>query len=309
MIWIKIFVLPLALLGDRVIGDPRSAFHPVALLGRFIGWWGRPGLIPDSLQWVVGIAMWMFTVLLFALPFFLIEWLSPWYIFIILAPFMLNFCFAWRSLEEHAMEVSASVKNGLIEGRARAAMLVSRNCADLDGEELLSAAYESVSENLVDSIISPLFYYGIFGLSGAAIYRAANTLDAMLGYRDERSRLGWFSARMDDIFNFIPARITGGLLLVYFAWKGQFHQAYKTLKEDGRKRPGINGGIPMAIMAGGCGVKFEKRGVYSIGPGVKRLEDGEGDIIAAVRAVTLIFSILMVVTLLLWGYVANFIDI
>ena len=79
--------------------------------------------------------------------------------------------------------------------------------AELDPVDIRSAAYESMTENLTDSIFSPLFYFSLFGLTGAAFFRAANTMDAMLGYRDERIRLGWCSARMDDILNFIPARL------------------------------------------------------------------------------------------------------
>ncbi len=100
-------------------------------------------------------------------------------------------------------------------------MLVSRETANLGREQILSAGYESMTENITDSIISPLFYFSLFGLTGASVYRAANTMDAMLGYRDERIRIGWCSARMDDILNFIPARVTVLLLLLYFSsWEG-----------------------------------------------------------------------------------------
>ncbi len=139
-------------------------------------------------------------------------------------------------------------------------MLVSRDTASLDRDHILSAGYESMTENLTDSIMSPLFYFSIFGLVGAAVYRAANTMDAMLGYRDERIRLGWFSARMDDILNYIPARVTVLLLLLYFTAKGTLGPALRILKRDGKKRPGFNGGIVMAAMAGGCGIRFEKPG-------------------------------------------------
>jgi adenosylcobinamide-phosphate synthase len=184
-------------------------------------------------------------------------------------------------------------------------MMVSRDSSVLTHEQVLSAGYESMSENLVDSIISPLFFFGLAGLTGAAIYRAANTMDAMLGYRDERIDLGWCSARMDDIFNYVPARITGLLLLMYFASRGRFHPAYEALKQDGKKRPGFNGGIPIAIMAGGTGVRFEKPGVYAIGPGVRTLEEGGPDILKAVRVITLVFSALLIGTLLLLQILLN----
>ncbi|KQC10838.1 MAG: cobalamin biosynthesis protein CobD [Methanolinea sp. SDB] len=309
MLWIRILILPLALLADRLIGDPRSALHPVALVGRFIGWWGSPALMPPAFQRLFGMLMWVLTVILFALPFYCLEQFLPWYIFLVGGPILLNFCFAWRSLEEHTGSVVQSLQKNLPEGRRQVSLLVSRSTSDLDPGQVLSAAYESLCENLVDSIIAPLFYYSLFGLAGAAVYRAANTMDAMLGYRDERIRLGWFSARADDILNYIPARIAGVILLIYFAWKGRFAMACQTLQIDGHKRPGINGGIPIAIIAGGTGVMFEKPGVYRIGPGVVPLEEAGNEIMAAVRAVTLIFSLLMVAALLLLGSLAKYIGI
>jgi adenosylcobinamide-phosphate synthase len=180
-------------------------------------------------------------------------------------------------------------------------MLVSRDTANLEREHILSAGYESMTENLTDSVISPLLYFSLFGLVGAAIFRAANTMDAMLGYRDERIRLGWFSARMDDILNFVPARLTVLLLLLYFGCIGKFSDAVRVLHRDGHNRPGFNGGIVMAVMAGGTGIRFEKPGVYTIGDGEKTLDEAGTDIIRACRMVILMFTILAVSTLILLG--------
>jgi adenosylcobinamide-phosphate synthase len=298
-------VLPLALLVDRVVGDPDSRVHPVVLLGRLIGWWGKPEKWPRRSRKIAGAVMWILTVFIFAAPFFLVTIALPWYFYLICAPFLLKICFAWRSLEEHTLRVVKAAGDDIEKARSCVGMMVSRDSSVLTREQILSAGYESMSENLVDSIISPLFFFGLAGLTGAAIYRAANTMDAMLGYKDERIDLGWWSARMDDIFNYIPARITGLLLLIYFASKGRFNPAYEALKRDGKKRPGFNGGIPMAIMAGGTGVRFDKPGVYGIGPGERTLEEGGPDIIKAVRVITLVFSALLIGTLLLLQILLN----
>ena len=226
---------------------------------------------------------------------------SPWYLYLVVAPFLLKSCFAWRSLEEHTLAVVTALKDGVQNGREQVKMLVSRDTANLGREHILSAGYESITENLTDSIISPLFYFSLFGLAGAAVFRAANTLDAMLGYRDERERLGWCSARMDDILNFIPARVTVMLLLVYFAFKGTFSDAVRVMRRDGHKRPGYNGGIVMATMAGGTGIRFEKPGVYTIGDGKRTLDEAGSDIIRTCRAVTIFFTILAASTLILLG--------
>lgn len=301
MILVNAIILPLALILDRVIGDPRSKFHPVVLIGQVIGWWGRPAVWPGNLQSAAGVVMWFCTVFLFALPFFIVGHYLPWFLLLIIGSFLLKFCLAWRSLEEHTRSVSEGITRSIDDGRKEVAKMVSRTTVDLNYEQVLSAAYESMAENLVDSIISPVFYFAFFGLVGAAIFRVANTMDAMLGYHDERERIGWFSARMDDILNFIPARITGGLLLLYFAAKGRFLPAYEALKRDRKKRPGLNGGIPMSIIAGGTGIRFEKPGVYVIGTGERSVREGGAEIIEAVRVVTLTFILTVIMVLILLG--------
>jgi len=301
VIALPLCVLAAALIIDRLIGDPQSSCHPVALLGRFIGWWGRPSRYPAGLQRAAGVLFWVVTVSVCAVPVFLFWRFAPWYLYLLFAPFLLKFCFAWRSLEEHAAAVVEALKDGADAGRAKVQLLVSRDTAALGTDHVLSAAYESMTENLTDSIVSPIFWYSLFGLGGAVVYRAANTMDAMLGYRDERERLGWFSARMDDILTWVPARVTVILLFVYFAFRGRLTPSYRMMRRDGKLRPGFNGGIVMAAMAGGTGVRFEKPGVYMIGDSERSLGDGGREILKAVRAVALMAALVAGGTLILLG--------
>ena len=294
-------VLFAALLVDRLIGDPHSAWHPVALIGRFIGWWGKPEFYSPRIQRFIGVLLWLVTIVLFAAPFYCFASLAPWYLYLIITPFLLKCCFAWRSLEEHTLAVVDALKGGVETGREKVKLLVSRSTASLDREHILSAGYESMTENLTDSIISPLFFFCLFGLTGAAVFRAANTMDAMLGYRDERERIGWCAARMDDILNYIPARITALLILLHFAQKGRFSSALRVMRRDGKNRPGFNGGIVMAAMAGGAGIRFEKPGMYTIGDSERTLDEGGSDILEATRMVTLMFVLIAVGTLFLLG--------
>jgi len=298
-------VIPLALLIDRLIGDPRSVFHPVALAGRFIGFWGQPRKYRERIQRFAGVLFWLLTVSLFALPFFLVQFYAPLYLYLVIAPFLLKSCLAWRSLEEHTLAVVAALQQGIESGRKVAGMMVSRDTTALGREQILSAGYESLTENLTDSIVSPLIFFSFFGLAGAAVYRAANTMDAMLGYRDERVKIGWFPARMDDLLNYIPARITVIFLLLWFTIVGRAGPAMQMLRRDGHKRPGFNGGIVMAAMAGGCGIQFEKPGVYTIGDGGRSFDEAGDDIIRAVRAVTIMLAIFACSALILLGGLIN----
>jgi len=306
---ISAIVLCAALVVDRLIGDPHSRYHPVALLGSFIGIWGKPAYYPKKIQRVAGVLFWAVTVFLFCLPFFLVSAVTPWYLYLLVAPFLLKCCFAWRSLEEHTLAVISALNEGVETGREKVRLLVSRDTAELDRDHILSAGYESMTENLTDSIIAPLFYFTLFGLVGAAACRVINTMDAMLGYRDERERLGWCAARMDDLLNFIPARITVLLLFIWFAGRGTFSRAWQVMRRDGHKRPGFNGGIVMAAMAGGTGIRFEKPGVYTIGDGERTLDVGGKDILRATRAVTLMYAIIAYCTLFLLGAMINNIGI
>ena len=301
LIIFSLYVLAAALVLDRLAGDPRSALHPVALAGRFIAWWGRPDRYPPRLQRAAGVLFWWMTVFLCAFLIFLFLKFAPLIVILIGAPLLLKCCFAWRSLEDHLATVTDALGKSTEAGREAVKMLVSRETSSLSYEQVLSAAYESLSENLTDSIVSPLFYYALFGLVGAVVYRAANTMDAMLGYRDERERLGWWSARADDLLNFLPARITVLFLLVYFTFRGRFSAAYRIMRRDGKKRPGFNGGIVMGAMAGGLGIRFEKPGVYAIGDAERPLPEGGYEILRAVRAVALMAALFAAGTLFLLG--------
>jgi adenosylcobinamide-phosphate synthase len=306
---LAVVVLCAALLVDRLIGDPQSRYHPVALLGTFIGAWGKPGYYPPRFQRVAGVLFWVLTVFLFSLPFILVTRFAPWYLYLLIAPFLLKCCFAWRSLEEHTLAVVSALDQGVETGREKVRLLVSRNTAELDRNHILSAGYESMTENLTDSIIAPLFWFSLLNLPGAAACRAINTMDAMLGYRDERERLGWCAARMDDIINYVPARITVLLLLIWFSGKGTSSRAWHVMRRDGRNRPGFNGGIVMAVMAGGTGIRFEKQGVYTIGDGERTFDEGGADILKAGRGVTVMYAIFACCTLFLLGAMINYIGI
>jgi len=299
-------ILFFGLLLDRIIGDPQSRFHPVSLIGSFIGLWGKRQFYSPKLERLMGIFGWIATIAICIIPCLLIARFTATWIFVLFSILLLSFTIGWRSLEEHVFNVESALAKGEAEGRVAVSRMVSRNTEKLTLEQIRSGAYESAAENLVDSIIAPIFWFVVFellfglGICGAILFRAANTMDAMLGYRDDRIRLGWFSARMDDILAFIPARITGLILLLIFAVRKRGKAAIAVFKRDRKKRPGFNGGIPRSLIAGGCGVCFDKPGVYLIGTPERSLEMGGKSIIHVLRAATIVAGVTGIILMLLF---------
>lgn len=290
MVLEPVIVLWAALAADRVAGDPANRWHPTAWLGRFIGWWGVPGRFSPAAERLYGVICCLCTIFIFAIPFYLVSrFFSPFF-YLVAGALLLSLTVGWRSLEEHV----AAVENGLSAGGGRdeVQMLVSRNTAALSDEEVRSAAYESMAENLTDAIIGPLFWFTLTGLVGAAAFRAANTMDAMLGYHDHRRFIGWFPARLDDVLCYLPARFAGICLLLWFLPSGRAGAAWRCMRRDGHLRPGYNGGITMALIAGGTGTAFVKPGVYTIGDGEKSLREGGSAIVSAVRGATVIATLI-----------------
>lgn len=212
---------------------------------------------------------------------------------------LLTAMFAGRALGEAARTVQRALEASDLGG-ARYALrsLCSRDASRLGTPELVAASVESVAENASDSWVAPLFYYVLFGLPGAVAYRTVNTLDAMVGYHGRYEYLGKASARLDDVLNWIPARLTALLLLASGAlaeaarggpWRETTRRGIRIWRRDARKTESPNAGHPMAAMAGLLGVPLEKAGHYVLGGpehaerGTPGAEQGEPSSAASTR--------------------------
>ncbi len=269
-------VLAVALFLDQTLAEYPAPLHPVVWLGRLVsallrlaptaGWW-RQFLFGAALTAGVvafsAAATWWLLRLTVVVP--LLTFLVSVY--------FLKASFALRELGAAAERVRAAVAaDDLPAARAGLRSLCSRDPSQLDGEALLAAAVQSVAENASDSFVAPLFYYLLFGVPGAVAYRAINTLDAMIGYRGRFEALGKAAARLDDLANFIPARLTAALLLLAGWLHGvRVAEGWRILRRDAARTPSPNGGRPMAVLAGLLGVRLEKRGVYSLGDPLRPL--------------------------------------
>ena len=183
------------------------------------------------------------------------------------ALFWLQASFAARAL----LTAGALVEQALVAGdlslaRARLGALCSRESAALSESELSGAAASSLAENLSDSVVAPLFYYALFGLGGALVFRVVNTLDAMVGYRGRYEWLGKPAARLDDLLGIVPARLSVGLLaLAALALRAPVGRGLRVALRDAGNTPSPNGGFPMAMLAGVLGVRLEKADTYVLG--------------------------------------------
>jgi len=274
----RIIVLLLALLLDLKLGDPPNIIHPLILIGRFFSFGGEfvfgDRKLTTRNQFWFGVFWTICGIGLFSLPF---RYLTrqraihtPFHLSsFILHPLLLKPVFAYRGLRRAVTEVANALENdNLPEARRLLSWhLVSRATGNLSAEEIAGAAIESLAENITDSVTAPLLAYAVGGLPAAWAYRFVNTADAMWGYRTEEfEHLGKFPAKLDDALNWLPARLTGWLL-VAAAWllpPTSGRDAAKTMLAQHHRTASPNAGWTMAAMAGALGITLTKRDVYEL---------------------------------------------
>ncbi len=266
----------LAIFSDIIFGDPPNRFHPTAWMGSLIAFLSRrhPHNRPSSELLYGGLLMFIGLTLvggmgallarLFAFLPLPLNWLAT--------ALVLKTTFSLRGLDRAAREVLSALEAGnLPEARRLLSWhLVSRETSQLTESQVAAAAIESVAENVSDSLIAPLFFFALGGLPLALAYRFANTADAMLGYHDpEHEWFGKIPARLDDLLNLIPARLTGLLLVCAAFLSGNSGKgAWKITWRDARLTASPNAGVPMSAMAGALSIELEKIGHYRLGAGL-----------------------------------------
>ncbi len=265
-----------ALLIDVRWGEPPPRWHPVVWMGHYLEALGRriaPAVgeppagvagtfVRGALAWTVG-ALVVVSVALTAV------WAvsgGPLWLQVLVLGVLLKPLLAWRMLRDEVRAVETALGESLDAGRARLAWLVSRDVTELSEREVRESAIETLAENLNDSVVAPLFWFAVAGLPGAALYRFANTADAMWGYRGERQGRDWtwagkWAARADDVLSWLPARITAALLGLMGAGS-----TWRHLPSQAGRTPSPNSGWPMAAMALALDVSLAKPGVYTLHP-------------------------------------------
>ena len=266
------WVLALSFLLDASLSEPPTALHPVVWLGHAIAPLKRLSPRAPAVELAVG-ALYVALVTLGAA-------LSCWWLLralaflpyaaAALAVYALWSCFALKGLCLAGAELADALEqDDLLRARRALTSLCSRDPSELSSRELAGAAIESLTENASDSVVAPLLYFTLLGAPAALFYRAANTLDAMVGYRGRFEYLGKPAARLDDLLNLVPARLTALLLLLTGALQGlSARRGFSICWRDRALTESPNAGWPMAMAAGLLGVQLDKRGAYVLGAGL-----------------------------------------
>ena len=254
--------LTLAVLLDLLLGDPPAWPHPVKLMGNLIAWeetWlRRVAMSPQALK-AGGLLIVVCNLLLaFGIPLLVRKLLNPFpFIWHPVNIYLLYSCLAARCLRDEAMNVANALKQGIQEARYRLSFIVGRETAHLDEPEIIRATVETVAENTADGVIAPLFYAMIGGVPLALAYKMVNTMDSMLGYHNERYRhLGYFPAKIDDLWNFLPARITGLLMNFGSLFRFSVFNGIRIMLRDRNNHKSPNCAYPEGAVAGLLGIRL-----------------------------------------------------
>jgi adenosylcobinamide-phosphate synthase len=282
---LEVFLLAVAM--DLVLGEPPSCIHPVVWIGRLIALLRRR--MPASK--LSGLLLAIIVILIAAGAGHVLVWAAgaapvglASLLAIVVAAYLLKSTFAARCLLETSMEIGKAIEDDLDKARRMLPALVGRDTESLSRGQAGSAVIESLSENYVDSLLSPLFFYLLLqpaglGLEAALAFKAISTMDSMLGYKTaELKELGFFPARLDDMANFLPARLS--IFLMALAMPSRARTIMYVALKDHARTPSPNSGWPMSGIAGALGLRLEKPGYYILND--KGMEPQPSDVKKAV---------------------------
>ncbi len=315
LVSISVFVLVVGILLDIVVGDPspNSPFaayyrvHPTVLMGGFIKWLERHLKNPNPrLEKANGVLLGVATVAAFAAPTFIVLW-ALWtflpivyfwlgvVVYVIVGIVLVKFTVCIKLETDWAKAAAKAIAANDLEEARKYSHFSRRDSSSLNGAQISSAVIESMAENIIDFKFSPIIFYSLFGVTGAVAFRAINTLDGMVGFKDkEHINIGWFSANLDHVVNYIPSRLTGILIIASAAFLGKdWRNAWHIAKRDHQKTQSRNHGWPMAAMAGALNAQFEKPGKYILGDPKEPLNGQKILDALKIRDVSIVLCVLM----------------
>jgi adenosylcobinamide-phosphate synthase len=269
----SLLIFSLAFLIDLVFGEVPDRIHPTLWMGKLTDYFKSKLKNKNSrIEKVNGVFVCLSIITLFAVPtYFVLFWIREffgWLPYIVASAIVLKTTFAIKCMKQYTLPVADSVKKEDY-GRARQLLpfIVRRNPTELTKRHIISAAVETIAEGTTDGITSPFFYFALFGVPGAVAFRVVNTLDSMVGYKDlEHINIGWFSAKIDTIANYIPTRLTAILMmLAALMLRENWRKSWRILQRDRKNTESPNAGWTISTMAGALNIQLEKPGFYKIG--------------------------------------------
>jgi adenosylcobinamide-phosphate synthase len=266
-----IFIL--AFLIDMTFGEYPDKIHPTIGIGKLIAYVKPKMKSPNpKIEKANGVLLAIGVILIVALPVFaLLFWIRQSFgdiPYIIVGAVLFKATFAVKGMGQYTKPIATALKkNDLVEARKWLPFIVRRDPNTLDERHITSAAVESIAESTTDGTTAPFLFFAIFGVAGAFAYRAVNTLDSMVGYKDvEYRNIGWFSANLDTLSNYIPARLTAYLMVAASFLLGEnWRESWRILQRDKAKTASINAGWTISAMAGALNTQLEKQGFYTLG--------------------------------------------
>jgi adenosylcobinamide-phosphate synthase len=310
---VAVIVLVLAILLDLFIGDPspnnteKTAFklHPAVLMGKLTRAL-EPHLKssdPKTAK-LYGAILALTVIAAFTIPVYFGFWaiytLFTIFVYAFFAIILLKFTICIKLETDWAKAAAKAIQSDDMEEAKKYSHFSRRDSKNLAGPQISSAVIESMAENLIDFKLSPILSYALFGVTGAIAFKAVNTLDGMVGFKDEvHLHTGWFSANLDTVINYIPARLTGILIVIAAAILGKdYKNAWKIAKRDHAKTPSRNHGWPMAAMAGALCVQLEKPGQYILGEPDEPLTPDKILLALKIRDVALLLCVLFAIAII-----------
>jgi len=269
----SLLIFSLAFLIDLVFGEVPDRIHPTLWMGKVADYFKSKLKNENSrIEKVNGVFLCLLLITLFVVPaYFVLFWVHEffgWLPYIVASAIVLQTTFAIKCMKQYTLPVAAAVEKGDYD-RARQLLpfIVRRNPTELTKRHIISAAVETIAEGTTDGITSPFFYFALFGVPGAVAFRVVNTLDSMVGYKDlDHINIGWFSAKMDTIANYIPSRLTAILMMLSaLLLRENWRKSWRILQRDRKNTASHNAGWTISTMAGALNIQLEKPGFYKIG--------------------------------------------
>ena len=272
----SVLIFVMAFLIDLVLGEYPDKIHPTIGIGKIISYLKPKLKNPNQrIEKANGVLLAIIVMLIAALPVFvLLFWLRQSFGFygqityIIVGAILFKATFAVSGMGQYTRPIASALKkNDITEARKWLPYIVRRDPNILNERQIISAAVESIAESTTDGITAPFFFFAIFGVPGACAYRVVNTLDSMVGYKNEENKnIGWFSAKLDTIANYVPSRLTAYLMVAAsFLLKENWRESWRILQRDKNKTVSINAGWTISAMAGALDTQLEKQGNYMLG--------------------------------------------